>query len=144
MRFTVATNPGAPPGPIEQIASGGELSRFLLALKVCWRARSSVPTLIFDEIDRGVGGATADAVGERLALLGQEPQVLVVTHCPQVAARGRTTGRSARPGQGRDRDPGREPGRGRRREEIARMLSGASVTAEARAAATSLLAAGAL
>ena len=88
VRFTVATNPGAPPGPIDRIASGGELSRFLLALKVCLSARAPGLTLIFDEIDRGVGGATADAVGRRLQALGQGAQVLVVTHSPQVAARG--------------------------------------------------------
>ena len=87
VRFTVATNPGAPAGPIDRIASGGELSRFLLALKVCLSARSPGLTLIFDEIDRGVGGATADAVGRRLQALGQGGQVIIVTHSPQVAAR---------------------------------------------------------
>ncbi|MCE8472766.1 DNA repair protein RecN, partial [Rhodovulum sulfidophilum] len=86
--FTVATNPGAPAGPLNRIASGGELSRFLLALKVCLVRGASPLTLIFDEIDRGVGGATADAVGRRLAALARSAQVLVVTHSPQVAARG--------------------------------------------------------
>ena len=85
--FTVATNPGAPSGPLDKIASGGELSRFLLALKVCLAGDASGITMIFDEIDRGVGGATADAVGRRLEALAAEGQVLVVTHSPQVAAR---------------------------------------------------------
>jgi DNA repair protein RecN (Recombination protein N) len=84
--FEVATNPGAPSGPLNRIASGGELSRFLLALKVCLVGEASGLTLIFDEIDRGVGGATADAVGRRLASLADGGQVLVVTHSPQVAA----------------------------------------------------------
>ncbi len=86
--FTVATNPGAPPGPLNRIASGGELSRFLLALKVCLTRRQTALTMIFDEIDRGVGGATADAVGRRLKALSAEAQLLVVTHSPQVAAQG--------------------------------------------------------
>ena len=85
--FTVATNPGAPSGPLAKIASGGELSRFLLALKVCLAGDDTQITMIFDEIDRGVGGATADAVGRRLARLAEDGQVLVVTHSPQVAAR---------------------------------------------------------
>ena len=88
MTFTVATNPGAPSGPLNRIASGGELSRFLLALKVCLTRGQGGLTLIFDEIDRGVGGATADAVGRRLKALADGAQVLVVTHSPQVAARG--------------------------------------------------------
>jgi DNA repair protein RecN (Recombination protein N) len=86
--FTVATNPGAPAGPLNRIASGGELSRFLLALKVCLTRDDSGLTMIFDEIDRGVGGATADAVGRRLSALAEGGQVLVVTHSPQVAALG--------------------------------------------------------
>ena len=142
--FEVATNPGAAPGAMSKIASGGELSRFLLALKVVLARVSSVPTIVFDEVDSGIGGAVAAAVGERLALLGQELQVLVVTHSPQVAARGRHHWRVAKT-QGKDTTMTRveslDPDE--RREEIARMLSGASVTAEARAAATSLLAAGA-
>jgi len=142
--FEVATNPGAAPGPMTKIASGGELSRFLLALKVVLARVSSVPTIVFDEVDSGIGGAVAAAVGERLALLGQELQVLVVTHSPQVAARGRHHWRVAKT-QGKDMTMTRvEPlDEAERREEIARMLSGASITEEARAAATSLLAAGA-
>jgi len=88
VEFTVATNPGAPAGPLNKIASGGELSRFLLALKVCLARGGETPTMIFDEIDRGVGGATADAVGRRLARLAEGAQIIVVTHSPQVAARG--------------------------------------------------------
>lgn len=137
--FMVATNPGARPGPIAKIASGGELSRFMLALKVVLAGTGDAPTMIFDEVDRGVGGATADAVGERLARLAETFQVLVVTHSPQVAARadrqwliakkvGETASTSVDPLQG-----------DARREEIARMLSGAQVTAEARAAADRLL-----
>ena len=143
--FEVATNPGAAPGPMSKIASGGELSRFLLALKVVLARVSSVPTIVFDEVDSGIGGAVAAAVGERLALLGLELQVLVVTHSPQVAARGRHHWRVAKT-QARDTTVPRVESldEDERREEIARMLSGASVTAEARAAATSLLAAGAV
>lgn len=137
--FMVSTNPGARPGPIAKIASGGELSRFMLALKVVLAGTGDAPTMIFDEVDRGVGGATADAVGERLARLAETFQVLVVTHSPQVAARadrqwliakkvGETASTSVDPLQG-----------DARREEIARMLSGAQVTAEARAAADRLL-----
>ena len=142
--FEVATNPGAAPGPMTKIASGGELSRFLLALKVVLARVSSVPTIVFDEVDSGIGGAVAAAVGERLALLGQELQVLVVTHSPQVAARGRHHWRVAK-NQAKDTTVTRverlDPAE--RREEIARMLSGASITEEARAAAASLLTAGA-
>jgi len=129
---------------MSKIASGGELSRFLLALKVVLARVSSVPTIVFDEVDSGIGGAVAAAVGERLALLGQELQVLVVTHSPQVAARGRHHWRVAKT-QAKDTTVTRVESldADERREEIARMLSGASVTAEARAAATSLLAAGA-
>ena len=141
MRFTVATNPGAPPGPIDRIASGGELSRFLLALKVCLSARGSGLTLIFDEIDRGVGGATADAVGRRLAALGEAAQVIVVTHSPQVAARGAhhwQVGKSVVRGATRTEIAGLDADA--RVEEIARMLAGDTVTDEARAAARALLA----
>ena len=88
VEFEIATNPGAPFAPLIKIASGGELSRFILALKVALAATGSAGTLIFDEIDRGVGGAVASAIGERLARLSGEAQVLVVTHSPQVAARG--------------------------------------------------------
>jgi DNA repair protein RecN (Recombination protein N) len=142
--FEVATNPGSLPGPLARIASGGELSRFLLALKVVLARVSSVPTVVFDEVDSGIGGAVAAAVGERLQRLGEELQVLVVTHSPQVAARGAHHWRVAKQQAAETtltRVESLDPEQ--RREEIARMLSGASVTAEARAAATSLLAAGA-
>jgi len=139
--FTVATNPGAPSGPLNKIASGGELSRFLLALKVCLTGTDSGLTMIFDEIDRGVGGATADAVGRRLAQLADGGQVLVVTHSPQVAARGThhwrvekrveddVTLSTVRVMAGQDRI-----------DEVARMLSGDRITEEARAAARALMA----
>jgi DNA repair protein RecN (Recombination protein N) len=138
--FEVATNPGTPPGPLTKIASGGELSRFLLALKVVLARVSSVPTIVFDEVDSGIGGAVAAAVGDRLHRLGQELQVLVVTHSPQVAARGGHHWRVAKH-QAADITTTRiEALDGpARREEIARMLSGASITAEARAAADALL-----
>jgi DNA repair protein RecN (Recombination protein N) len=142
VQFTVATNPGAPPAPITKIASGGELSRFLLALKVCLAKVGEAPTIVFDEVDSGIGGATAAAVGERLRKLARELQVLVVTHSPQVAAVAdrhwlirKTTTRNAASTDVLSLDA-----KGRR-EEIARMLSGAEVTAEARAAADRLLAA---
>lgn len=138
--FRVATNPGAPAGPLNRIASGGELSRFLLAMKVCLAGQIPGKTLIFDEIDRGVGGATADAVGRRLAALAEGGQVLVVTHSPQVAARGAhhwQVSKAVRGGLtlssvaelvGEDRV-----------EELARMLAGDTLTPEARAAAQALL-----
>jgi DNA repair protein RecN (Recombination protein N) len=141
VRFTVTTNPGAAPGPIDRIASGGELSRFLLALKVCLSARGDGLTLVFDEIDRGVGGATADAVGRRLQALGQGAQVLVVTHSPQVAARGAhhwQVGMVLARGSARTEVAALRPAG--RVEEIARMLAGDVVTDEARAAARALLA----
>ncbi|WP_170368147.1 DNA repair protein RecN [Ruegeria arenilitoris] len=138
--FTVATNPGAPSGPLNKIASGGELSRFLLALKVCLSGDDSTRTMIFDEIDRGVGGATADAVGRRLAALAQGGQVLVVTHSPQVAARAAHHWRVQKhvaDGQTLSTVlPLSEPDR---IDEIARMVSGDVITDEARAAARSLL-----
>ncbi|MGV6803307.1 MAG: DNA repair protein RecN [Ruegeria sp.] len=138
--FTVATNPGAPSGPLNKIASGGELSRFLLALKVCLSGDDSARTMIFDEIDRGVGGATADAVGRRLASLAQGGQVLVVTHSPQVAARAAHHWRVQKHvSQGQTLStvlPLSEPDRV---DEIARMVSGDIVTEEARAAARALL-----
>jgi DNA repair protein RecN (Recombination protein N) len=140
VRFTVATNPGAPPGPLDRIASGGELSRFLLALKVCLSARTPGLTLIFDEIDRGVGGATADAVGRRLQALGRDAQVLVVTHSPQVAARGAhhwQVGKRVAAGAARTEIAGLAADA--RIEEIARMLAGDTITEEARAAARALL-----
>lgn len=141
VQFTVATNPGTPPAPIGKIASGGELSRFLLALKVCLAKVGDAPTIVFDEVDSGIGGATAAAVGERLKRLAKDVQVLVVTHSPQVAAiadrhwliRKTTTRNTA------STDVLSLDSKGRR-EEIARMLSGAEVTAEARAAADKLLA----
>lgn len=138
--FTVATNPGAPAGPLNKIASGGELSRFLLALKVCLTGPDSGRTLIFDEIDRGVGGATADAVGRRLAALAQSGQVLVVTHSPQVAARGAHHWRVEKHVQkGATLSTVTSLPENDRVDEIARMLSGDTVTSEARAAARALL-----
>src|SRR5712671_3099354 len=140
--FWVETNPGTRPGPLMKVASGGELARFLLALKVVLADRGSAPTLVFDEIDTGVGGAVADAIGVRLARLARRAQVIAVTHAPQVAARA-------------DRhyliskdtlDKGKrvatrvaELAADKRREEIARMLAGAEITAEARAAAERLI-----
>ncbi|MBB4286660.1 DNA repair protein RecN [Roseospira goensis] len=146
--FEVATNPGAAPGPIHKIASGGELARFMLALKVVLARASTVPTLVFDEVDTGIGGATAAAVGERLARLARDVQVLVVTHSPQVAATGHHHWRVEKSGSGGDGEAGTETrvsvlSPEDRREEIARMLSGATITAEARAAATTLLQGGA-
>ena len=139
--FKVATNPGAPSGPINKIASGGELSRFLLALKVCLTSRASGLTMIFDEIDRGVGGATADAVGRRLASLADGGQVLVVTHSPQVAALGGHHWRVSKSDDGQNTLTDVRPlDAGERIDEIARMLAGDSVTAEARSAAEVLLA----
>ncbi|PKR54958.1 DNA repair protein RecN [Thalassospira marina] len=140
VQFTVSTNPGSPAGPLNKIASGGELSRFLLALKVVLARVSAVPSLVFDEVDSGVGGATAAAIGERLHLLAQERQILVITHSPQVAARGRTHLNIAkREDAGAMVTRVNELVQDARREEIARMLAGHSITAEARAAADSLL-----
>ncbi len=140
--FLVATNPGQTPGALAKIASGGELSRLMLALKVVLARGSPVPTLIFDEVDAGIGGATAAAVGERLARVAERLQVLVVTHSPQVAARGAAhfqVAKSVRAGRAETRViPLPESAR---REEIARMLAGEVVTDAARAAAESLLAA---
>ncbi len=146
VEFWVRTNPGARPGPLMKVASGGELARFLLALKVVLADRGSAPTLVFDEIDTAVGGAVSDAIGARLARLGEKVQVFSVTHAPQVAARAgnhfvvekelvdsgrrvttRVTGLMGRT----------------KREEIARMLAGAEVTEEARKAAERLIAAAA-
>lgn len=141
VRFTVATNPGQTPGPIDKIASGGELARFMLALKVALRRVNAVPTLVFDEVDAGIGGAVADAVGERLARLGQDVQVLVVTHSPQVAARAGHHWQIAK-SEAADGLPATAITRlddKARREEIARMLSGAEISDEARAAAEKLL-----
>jgi DNA repair protein RecN (Recombination protein N) len=139
--FEVATNPGAPFGPLAKIASGGELSRFMLALKLVLAGTSSVPTLIFDEVDSGIGGAVAAAVGERLQRLGSRLQVLVVTHSPQVAARGAHHWRVAKKqSQQATITSVEELDADTRQEEIARMLSGSTITAEARAAAASLIA----
>ncbi|MGH6982673.1 MAG: DNA repair protein RecN [Stellaceae bacterium] len=141
IHFEVATNPGAPAGPLAKVASGGELSRFMLALKVVLARTSPVPTLVFDEVDSGIGGAVAAAVGDRLHRLGQELQVLVVTHSPQVAARGAHHWRVEKSQAARKTSTRvEELSADARREEIARMLSGASITAEARAAAASLMA----
>jgi DNA repair protein RecN (Recombination protein N) len=138
--FTVATNPGAPAGPLNRIASGGELSRFLLALKVCLTGDTPGQTLIFDEIDRGVGGATADAVGRRLRALAKGAQVLVVTHSPQVAAFGARHWRvEKRVVADQTLSTVTPLGEGDRVEEIARMLAGDTVTEAARAAARALL-----
>jgi DNA repair protein RecN (Recombination protein N) len=143
VHFEVATNPGAAFGPLARIASGGELSRFMLALKLVLAGSSSVPTLVFDEVDSGIGGAVAAAVGERLQRLGTCLQVLVVTHSPQVAARGAYHWRVAK-GLAAHQTITRveELDEDTRQEEIARMLSGRDITAEARAAAASLIAGG--
>ncbi len=139
--FTVATNPGAPAGPLGKIASGGELSRFLLALKVCLTEGQAGLTMIFDEIDRGVGGATADAVGRRLAQLAEDGQVLVVTHSPQVAARGAHHWRVEKRVEGEATLSTVTPLKNDARvDEIGRMLSGDKITPEARAAAEALMA----
>ena len=140
IEFWVETNPGTRPGPMMKVASGGELSRFMLALKVVLAERGSAPTLVFDEIDTGVGGAVADAIGQRLARLSQKIQVLAVTHAPQVAARARTHYLISKTG-GADRVATgvTEMDQAARQEEIARMLAGATITTEARAAAERLL-----
>ncbi len=140
IEFEVSTNPGAPFGPLTKIASGGELSRFILALKVALAEAGSAATMIFDEIDRGVGGAVASAIGERLARLSVQSQVLVVTHSPQVAARAAHHYRIEKSHEnGATRTIVRRLSADERREEIARMLSGASITEEARAQASRLL-----
>jgi len=140
VEFEVSTNPGAPFAPLVRIASGGELSRFILALKVALAERGGAGTMIFDEIDRGVGGAVASAIGERLHRLAEGAQVLVVTHSPQVAARGRIHLLIEKTHAGLvTRTSVQALDAPRRREEIARMLSGAQVTDEARAQATRLL-----
>jgi len=140
VEFEIATNPGAPFGPLAKIASGGELSRFILALKVALAEQGGAATMIFDEIDRGVGGAVASAIGERLGRLAETTQLLVVTHSPQVAARGAAHLLIAKASDGTVTRTGVRPlDAAGRREEIARMLSGATVTAEARAQAERLL-----
>ncbi|MFD2738539.1 DNA repair protein RecN [Sulfitobacter aestuarii] len=141
--FTVATNPGAPAGPLGKIASGGELSRFLLALKVCLTEGQPGLTLIFDEIDRGVGGATADAVGRRLQALANGGQVLVVTHSPQVAALGAHHWRVEKAVKAGMTTSTVVPlAAPERIDEVARMLAGDTITDAARAAAQALLGAG--
>jgi DNA repair protein RecN (Recombination protein N) len=142
VEFWVCTNPGTRPGPLMKIASGGELARFLLALKVVLADRGSAPTLVFDEIDTGVGGAVADAIGVRLARLARRAQVIAVTHAPQVAARADrhyVISKSALDKGKRVATRVAEVAAERRREEIARMLAGAEITAEARAAAERLI-----
>jgi len=142
IEFWVQTNPGTRPGPMMKVASGGELARFMLALKVVLADRGSAPTLVFDEIDTGVGGAVADAIGQRLARLSSKVQVLAVTHAPQVAARavGHLKIAKGETGKGKSIATRVEPlVDGARQEEIARMLAGATITDEARAAAGKLL-----
>ncbi len=141
VEFLISTNPGAPFAPLAKIASGGELSRFILALKVALAEEGGADTIIFDEIDRGVGGAVASAIGERLArLAGAGKQLLAVTHSPQVAAKGASHFVIAKSSEGTVTRTGvRALDDAGRREEIARMLSGAEVTAEARAQAERLL-----
>ncbi len=142
VEFWVQTNPGTRPGPMMKVASGGELSRFLLALKVVLSDKGSAPTLVFDEIDTGVGGAVADAIGVRLGRLARKVQVMAVTHAPQVAARADQHLLITKDAL----DKGRRVttrvatlATDKRREEIARMLAGAEITAEARAAAERLI-----
>ncbi|WP_294355533.1 DNA repair protein RecN [uncultured Sphingomonas sp.] len=140
VEFEISTNPGAPFAPLAKIASGGELSRFILALKVALAQQGGAATMIFDEIDRGVGGAVASAIGDRLARLATRAQLLVVTHSPQVAARGAAHLLIAKSNDGKVTRTGVRPlSPDERREEIARMLSGATVTDEARAQAERLL-----
>lgn len=142
VEFWVQTNPGTKPGPMMKVASGGELSRFLLALKVVLSDRGSAPTLVFDEIDTGVGGAVADAIGGRLARLAGKVQVMAVTHAPQVAARADQhllISKDALDKGKRVATRVNALAADHRREEIARMLAGAEITAEARAAADRLL-----
>jgi DNA repair protein RecN (Recombination protein N) len=140
VEFLIATNPGADFAPLNKIASGGELSRFILALKVALAEKGGAATMVFDEIDRGVGGAVASAIGERLARLADGAQVLVVTHSPQVAARGGMHYMIHKSSEGTvTRTSVALLDEGGRQEEIARMLSGAEITAEARAQADRLL-----
>ncbi|WP_414473649.1 DNA repair protein RecN [Microvirga sp. M2] len=143
VEFWAQTNPGTRPGPLMKVASGGELSRFMLALKVVLADKGSAPTLVFDEIDTGVGGAVADAIGQRLARLAKRVQVMAVTHAPQVAARASSHFLIAKEGivGAEDRVATRviPLDAAPRREEIARMLAGATITEEARAAAARLL-----
>ncbi|MCX7326159.1 MAG: DNA repair protein RecN [Hyphomicrobiales bacterium] len=141
VEFWVQTNPGTRPGPMFKVASGGELSRFMLALKVVLADKGSAPTLVFDEIDTGVGGAVADAIGQRLARLAARVQVVSVTHAPQVAAKAGQHFLISKQAVGADRVATRVAplADGERGEELARMLAGATITDEARAAAKRLL-----
>jgi DNA repair protein RecN (Recombination protein N) len=140
VRFEANTNPGMKTGPIDRIASGGELARFLLALKVVLADTSAPMTLIFDEVDSGVGGAVAAAVGNRLSRLGETMQCLVITHSPQVASRGRFHFRISKSATDEGMISTAEPlTSDDRLEEISRMLSGSTITPEARAAALRLL-----
>jgi DNA repair protein RecN (Recombination protein N) len=142
IEFWVQTNPGTRPGPLMKVASGGELARFMLALKVVLADRGSAPTLVFDEIDSGVGGAVADAIGERLARLAARVQVLAVTHAPQVAAKAANHFRIAKGATDKGKRVATRVSnleQAARREEIARMLAGATITEEARAAAARLM-----
>jgi DNA repair protein RecN (Recombination protein N) len=141
VEFWVRTNPGTQPGALMKVASGGELARFLLALKVVIADKGSAPTLVFDEIDTGVGGAVSHAIGVRLGRLGRRVQVLAVTHAPQVAARADHHYLITKDAPKGKRVATRvtELEAARRREEIARMLAGAEITAEARAAAERLI-----
>lgn len=144
VEFWVQTNPGSRPGPLTKVASGGELARFMLALKVVLADRGSASTLVFDEIDTGVGGAVADAIGKRLAQLSEKVQVLCVTHAPQVAANAARHFLIAKESVGKENRVATRVANmdeQARREELARMLAGASITEEARAAAARLLAA---
>ncbi len=142
LEFWVKTNPGTKPGPLMKLASGGELARFMLALKVVLADRGSAPTLVFDEIDTGVGGAVAEAIGQRLARLASDVQVLAVTHAPQVAAQAKGHFRIVKDAMDKGKRVATRVthlGQEARREEIARMLAGATITEEARAAAGRLL-----
>jgi DNA repair protein RecN (Recombination protein N) len=142
LEFWVRTNPGTIPGPLGKIASGGELARFMLALKVVLADRGSAPTLVFDEIDTGVGGAVADAIGQRLARLAADVQVLAVTHAPQVAAQADAHFRIVKDATDKGKRVATRVAHlatDARREEIARMLAGATITEEARAAASRLM-----
>ncbi|PZO78946.1 MAG: DNA repair protein RecN, partial [Micavibrio aeruginosavorus] len=140
VQFLVATNPGSAAGPLNKIASGGEMARFMLALKVVLAEVGTAQTLVFDEVDSGIGGATADAVGERLARLARKRQILVVTHSPQVAAKSAYHAIVVKTGK---TNPTTKilplSNSNERTEEIARMLSGAEITKEARAQAAKLL-----
>jgi len=138
--FEVKTNPSTPFGPMLKVASGGELARFILALKVVLAEGGSAPVMVFDEVDRGIGGATASAVGERLKRLSDSAQILVVTHSPQVAARGRSQYQISKGDEGNiTKTSVRQLENSERREEIARMLAGTEITDAARAAADQLL-----